>query len=142
MLNGTAEELLFTKHLEAARRRNAWVASLDLQLVATLDAHVVDILNLKPQFLSNLKNLPAGDRYKKSRGARLRGNLQGCRSTVSRPNDGCTRSFSHRDRPHIACLTRPLQIDLGARHLGFIIFRQMLMNMSRFGSVFRTNNQE
>jgi hypothetical protein len=108
LLNGTAEELLFIKHLEAARRRNAWVASLDLQLVATLDAHVVDILNLKPQFLSNLKNLPAGDRYKKSPGARLRGNLQGCRSTVSRPNDGCPRSFSHRDRPHIACFTRPL----------------------------------
>jgi hypothetical protein len=46
------------------------------------------------------------------------------------------------DRPHIACLTRPLQIDSRARHLGFIIFRQMLINMSRFGHVFRTNNQE
>lgn len=86
MLNGIAEELLFIKHLEAVGRLNAWVSSLDLQLVATLDARVEVILNLKPQRLSNLTNLPACNRDKKSGGARLRGNLQG---TVSRPNDGC-----------------------------------------------------
>jgi hypothetical protein len=39
LLNGTAEELFFIQFLEAGGHRYAWVSSLDLQLVATLDAH-------------------------------------------------------------------------------------------------------
>jgi hypothetical protein len=44
--NGTAEELLFSQFLEAGGRRYAWLSSLDLQLVATLEAHFEATSNL------------------------------------------------------------------------------------------------
>jgi hypothetical protein len=38
--------VLFIQFLEAGGRRYAWVSSLDLQLVATLEAHFETISNL------------------------------------------------------------------------------------------------